>query len=476
MGKNKKLALAWGPGGPILLPRLVRLHSRARPPVDAADALRYKQAFTIKKKAKYMKNSRRNMLNWGGGGNLGSRAFTLVELLVVIAIIGMLVALLLPAVQAAREAARRMQCTNHLKQVALAAHNFANTHNDGLPPMNIGSRRFVGFWFLILPYIEQQAAYDRLAGLSDHSGLARNIEGQGAEQNVNSASHVTRGGQNSLPGATPAERVEYLQQLARIPIYYCPTRRPSSGTLTTGGYTDAGGANSWGARHCDRPQPITRWAYGPSSDYAIVGLSYRPPNDQPAEHRNSTDVNVMATQNNVLDDTRQPAGNDGPGVDGDGGWDAWAGRQVGPFRSATHSQRATGSEPLYQPSMVSTWRPRDTFSYWRDGTSNQLVVGEKYMVADDVNSNVFDSTWLWVHGDTWNGTVRQFHPTMPLGRGNVREMASCHQTARRFGSSHPGVANFALGDGAVRGISTSTPLTILIPFAHVRDGNAVSLP
>ncbi|MCA9246731.1 MAG: DUF1559 domain-containing protein [Planctomycetales bacterium] len=93
------------------------------------------------------------------------RGFTLVELLVVIAIIGILVALLLPAVQSAREAARRTQCSNNLKQVALALHNY-HTAVKSFPPGKItqgpccNTKSGANWAIMILPYVEQQGLYD----------------------------------------------------------------------------------------------------------------------------------------------------------------------------------------------------------------------------------------------------------------------------------------------------------------------------
>ena len=88
------------------------------------------------------------------------RGFTLVELLVVIAIIGVLVALLLPAIQAAREAARRAECTNHLKQMGIALQTFHDVKKQ-FPSGRNGRNQFTVSWaFYILPQIEEQALYD----------------------------------------------------------------------------------------------------------------------------------------------------------------------------------------------------------------------------------------------------------------------------------------------------------------------------
>lgn len=112
------------------------------------------------------------------------RGFTLVELLVVIAIIGILVGLLLPAVQAAREAARRMSCTNNLKQIGLAMHNYHDTHNK-LP---FGSFNLRETWpangtnwrALILPFIEQANVWNQLQFTASSQFMAGGAAGANA--------------------------------------------------------------------------------------------------------------------------------------------------------------------------------------------------------------------------------------------------------------------------------------------------------
>ncbi|MCA9249223.1 MAG: DUF1559 domain-containing protein, partial [Planctomycetales bacterium] len=114
--------------------------------------------------------------------------FTLVELLVVIAIIGVLVALLLPAVQSAREAARRTECINHLKQVALAMHN----HHTAYGTLPMGTSSAAPYWghgswqVPVLPYLELQALRDEYYGYDDPAGpvyyAGVNLDGASGKQ------------------------------------------------------------------------------------------------------------------------------------------------------------------------------------------------------------------------------------------------------------------------------------------------------
>jgi prepilin-type N-terminal cleavage/methylation domain-containing protein len=108
---------------------------------------------------------------------LRRRAFTLIELLVVIAIIAVLIALLLPAVQQAREAARRSQCKNNLKQIGLALHNYHDTYLRfpcpfGMQSWTSGNAERWGHsqWVALLPYMDQAPIYNQWNFLADHEG------------------------------------------------------------------------------------------------------------------------------------------------------------------------------------------------------------------------------------------------------------------------------------------------------------------
>ena len=378
---------------------------------------------------------------WGGGGrhNLlickdlqkNKSGFTLVELLVVIAIIGMLIALLLPAVQAAREAARRMQCTNHLKQMGLGIHNFHDAR-QGIPVLNLGymPTSAMSFWGLWLPFIEQQAIHDIYASLPQSPSTIAMFQGSSGFARPTIGTNDPGGFYwNSLTE-------EQRNGIGSIPIFKCPSRRGGM-QLHTG----------------SSPMP------GPRGDYSVVYCTAN----------GSTGGLTGAMASGATDNAR------------------------GAIRPLmTGSASFTSTPTVWE--VQRGWQPRDDFGYISDGLSNQLLIGEKHIPQTRLGTCTTANPWdcgifgigantnglgfTYVNEIFWSSTTVPYFPNI-IARSAMDDAETAHPgntTVHRFGSWHPGICNFLIGDGSVRSVSATTNVEILRWLGDANDGNPVSLP
>ncbi|QDS90640.1 hypothetical protein EC9_48540 [Rosistilla ulvae] len=188
------------------------------------------------------------------------KGFTLVELLVVIAIIGILVGLLLPAVQAAREAARRMQCSNNLKQMGLALQNYHDTMLRFPPGFMAHSR--LGWGALLLPYMEQTPLHDQM---DSHGAFDANS---------------TNGYWHGITSGSPAEaNVALIDAKVSIAGYLCPSDIMGEFNTEMGNYATSNYVGTRSACHFASPTDTTctdqPGALPSTGDYATLQRRFR---------------------------------------------------------------------------------------------------------------------------------------------------------------------------------------------------------
>ncbi|TWU30349.1 DUF1559 domain-containing protein [Bythopirellula polymerisocia] len=344
--------------------------------------------------------------------------FTLVELLVVIAIIGVLVALLLPAIQAARESARRMSCTNNLKNIALSCLNYESA-KDSLPPATLNSSKDtqsgLGWPVLILPYVEQAAvSQDAIAKYTD----------------------PTKTNADDAYGSA----MDDLNKLL-LPMYLCPSdpelaqQEEKFGNSDRKGMSYAGVAGTYYARTGRCPSDrggedfcITSSATGLFGPNNYDGLLIQ---DWPVELREVTD----GTSNTLLmgERTYQIRA-----------WMIgayWTGSTVPPFIPATRGQARPAPEG-----------PQPSTALFATKNLTELYA---------LNHDPFNGCYQLHNNDLGD------RPKVPATTPKVISVNDLP-----FGSRHPGGVNFARGDGSVSFLQESLAPRVYLALGS-RNGSDI---
>lgn len=322
----------------------------------------------------------------------GRSGFTLLELLVVIAIVAILVALLLPAVQQARSAARRVQCANNLKQLALAAHSFHDA-NDAFPPAR-----------LILDVPRDLSDIGESVALDEPSWPIRllpYLEQKNAHQQWDE--YATYGQQ---PASARSRAMSVL---------LCPERHSADNAVI------------------------------PDEVVSIIATCGCP-------------IGKQTVPGGAIIDYAACHGDLSPGAVNAPTDFYWGGNGTGVLISS----RPAGTETAIERDWIDKVRLSDLL----DGSSNTLMFGELHIQRGSDRSTPYNGPAFF--GRYLTNFSRIAGPGVPLAHSTDDQRASEFS----FGSSHAGIVQFALADGAVRAISTSISTRVLGSLANRQDGRA----
>jgi prepilin-type N-terminal cleavage/methylation domain-containing protein/prepilin-type processing-associated H-X9-DG protein len=349
--------------------------------------------------------------------------FTLIELLVVIAIIGVLMGLLLPAVQKIREAANRLSCANNLHQIALAAANYESAHGRFPPASNLSPNSPANFWWspptagpwvgvlaYLLPYIEQGNVY---AQIPPDLFKSNTKLGAWAYSYPPFDNQVT----NGVPPGFPPNYTGYLKPAADavIKIYLCPSDNAQD--------ADTSGANGPGTTPGGVFDTYT-YCWGPDSN-GNYWISMDWVYDWPSFGHELGRSNYVGCAGG--------AGNVGPPNVGTGRL-GWA-RYVGIYYAGSATKIANIT----------------------DGTSNTIAFGET-LGGNAIGPRDYVVSWMGA------GSLPASWGLTPIVGPNNNDVDWW-----MFSSRHPGVVNFAFADGSVRGITRSVDQRTFVFAAGMRD-------